>query len=645
MVSGHSDELQPFLRLPSHQNDSDSRVMISQQSPSRRIAIGRVSLRTIELIGVGLAWIGLTGCNATAPPAPVSAPATDTAVAVQVVRPPTPRSGYVGSQVCAECHQEIATAFRSHSMARSLGEIGQVTPIEHDEDRAEFSPPGDRTYQVERTPDGVFHHEIRRNAAGEVLYDQRVPVQYAVGSGVRGRSYLTNRDGLLFMSSIGWYSEGHRWDLSPGYRPDSHQRFDRQVSDGCLACHAGRMNVVAGEPNRYHPQQPFLEESIGCERCHGPGADHVQHYRDRREGPDSIVNPAKLDLVRQDAVCNQCHLQGTRRLTRYGRSEFDFRPGDRLTDLWVVNLGQEKSGRQEDFAAVTQAEQMRESTCFRESRQLVCTTCHDPHRGIPASERASFYESRCASCHHDGATTCSASPADRRSQSCIDCHMPRMATSNVPHTSQSDHRIPRTPGSQPSKRASDPVVLYQEDAEALPEWETQRATGLILADLAERQSNYLLARRALQLLTPLESALVGDVPLLQALGGASRQVEDYPKAVRYWEAGLNIDPRNPQLLESLGLYYHYQGDFTRAKQYYQRLLAVNGWRAEYFGRYSHVLGKLGEWDAAIVAGKRCVELNPQLTHVHEWLAEAYERTGQPGLAAEQRALQQRAESK
>ena len=117
----------------------------------------------------------------------------------------------------------------------------------------------------------VLHHEILANTTGDVLYDQAVEVHYTMGSGAKARSYLIDRGGLLFMSPISWFAARDGWDLSPGYDPRYHRRFERRVNDACLACHVGRMATVSRtQPDRYQ-QQAFFEMSIGCENCHGPG--------------------------------------------------------------------------------------------------------------------------------------------------------------------------------------------------------------------------------------------------------------------------------------------------------------------------------------------------------------------------------------
>ena len=527
-------------------------------------------------------------------------------------------------------------------MAQSLSGVLEARALEDYEHQTSFQPPGHRKYTVERRPDGVFHHEVRENADGSVMYDQAVPIHFSLGSGQRGRSFLTNRDGLLFMSPIGWYSNGAGWDLSPGYRPESHQRFERQVSDGCLMCHAGRMASAPGQPATFDARQPFLEESIGCERCHGPAASHVTHYQ--KPDPslvDRIVNPAKLDVVRQDAVCNQCHLQAGKRTLRYGRTEYDFRPGDRLGDIWAIRLDPEQVGPDKTVRAVTQTQQMQESVCFQKSQKLGCISCHDPHRHTKPEERQAVYDSRCLKCHGPSSTECAESSSIKGGRSCIECHMPRLSTSDVPHTSQTDHRVPRStaiPKRTTIPRTHDDFLFYREGDFALPEWELQRARGILMSELTQSDNDASLAYKAVSLLKPLQDSLPGDTEFLNALGVAYMQQDDLTAATRCFKLSLQSAPKHAMTLQFLAVLHHQSRDFQQARHYYERLIKVNPWRAEYFSRYSHVLGQLGEFEAAIQAGQKCAELDPTLAHIHAWMADIYKRRGQPELCRKHEEL-------
>ncbi len=47
------------------------------------------------------------------------------------------------------------------------------------------------------------------------------------------------------------------------------------------------------------------EWNVGCERCHGPGSEHVA-----RPSRSTIIDPARLDYVAANDTCIQCHSQG-----------------------------------------------------------------------------------------------------------------------------------------------------------------------------------------------------------------------------------------------------------------------------------------------------------------------------------------------
>jgi hypothetical protein len=47
------------------------------------------------------------------------------------------------------------------------------------------------------------------------------------------------------------------------------------------------------------------EWNVGCEKCHGPGSEHVEH-----PSRGDILNPARMDYVAASDTCIQCHSQG-----------------------------------------------------------------------------------------------------------------------------------------------------------------------------------------------------------------------------------------------------------------------------------------------------------------------------------------------
>jgi hypothetical protein len=260
---------------------------------------------------------------------------TDGGDAGSLYRTTRPGVGYLGDAACARCHAEIAQSYRQHPMGRSLAPIAAApaTGADGEGGRVLFEAQG-LEYSLARRDGRVIHQEARRDHSGRVIARREAEVQFAVGSGRQGVAYLIERDGFLFQSPITWYVRERRWDLSPGYEKNN-LHFDRAVTPGCLFCHANRVEPVEGTVNRYQPPL-FRGHSIGCERCHGPGALHAQQPQVVAGQDRTIVNPAELEPSLRDAVCEQCHLIGHRRVARLDRRAEEFRPGLPFHQFWSV---------------------------------------------------------------------------------------------------------------------------------------------------------------------------------------------------------------------------------------------------------------------------------------------------------------------
>jgi predicted CXXCH cytochrome family protein len=585
------------------------------------------------------------------PPLPAG-PAQQAATAVSAVeRPARPSEAYAGSHVCADCHADIVNLYQTHPMAHSLAHVSEAPLIEDYVDRPEFLfPPSSYVdvrvkYYVRKDRDCDFHHEVVYLPGEDPLYDRRVPVHYEVGSGQRGRSYLTNRDGLLYMSPITWYSEKQRWDMSPGYVVNN-RHFERRVLDGCVTCHAGRMARIAGRRNRYEAAEPFLEPSIGCERCHGPGEGHVAFHRgDSGQGlRDPIVNPMDLEPRRRDAVCIQCHLAGEERIPRYGRSHFDFRPGDDVIDVWTVFVQGTGMRGDQTTGAVSQVEQMLSSACYRKGNgRLGCVSCHDPHT-IPSPERrVEFYRERCLNCHGDTDPEC-LQPLERRREvtsddSCIDCHMPRIPANDVPHTSQTDHRVLRAYDETSHEHAARNPGLRIFGDELLPQADRDRALGMMMAIRAEEIGELrIFASEAIQKLEPRVAAVPDDHDAAELLGAAFMLTDDVDRAYTTWKQVLESDPDNEDVLRRLLVMCQKHGRHDEALEYARRLVELCPWDHNYQGRLAHLLAQRGDYEAALRAGERACEIRPSDFWVRGWLAEVYRLAGQPERAATEEAL-------
>lgn len=580
-------------------------------------------------------------------PADVADAPPESAVAVELPQPPPLTTDYVGSSACATCHPKIAEAYRTHSMSRSMASVEAASPLEDYGSVATFSPDGQHQYRVEKTDGGILHHERFADSQGEPLYDQAVRVDYAMGSGVHGRSYLIDRGGTMTMSPITWYSGAKRWNLSPGYSLPVHPRFDRQIKDGCLDCHVGRVNAVRGH-DQHVANPPFLELSIGCERCHGPGGEHVKFHQSAPAGgvagkADPIINPAKLEPARREDVCAQCHLQGHGRIPHYGTEVGDYRPGQRLEETCVIFVEGTRTSA-EGTRAVSQVEQMRASTCFQQSQgKFGCISCHDPHSLPAEEEKVTFYRLKCLECHTDRGCKLPESKrqAPPANDSCMHCHMPKLGASDVPHTAQTDHRVLRKPGVEHTPPGRGLPEIFDHADKRLPELTVQRARGIWLAEQGEAQSNPRFAMEATRLLAVVVEHLPRDADTLEALGTAAAMEGRFEDSLTWWKRALEVEPNRESVLRPTAMILMNSARSAEALTYLERFLKEQPDNASMWGRCSQLLGQAQRWREAIAAGKKAESLDPSQARIYQWLSHACGQAGDEAQSRHYQALHER----
>lgn len=569
-------------------------------------------------------------------------------------RPAKPSESYVGSEACRDCHREISAQYDMHPMGQSMARVSSVIS-EVTGDQSKFSVPPEpgspRFYQYEVIARGteLIHRESAiQRGTDQVICQKDVVVSFSVGSGKRGKSYISNHEGVLLMSPMTWYTQGHRWDMSPGYDL-KNLHFQRRIVDGCVQCHASRP-APSERSTHLFEREPFHELAIGCERCHGPGEAHVRYRQSDARQPgshDPIVNPGKLEHGLGDAVCLQCHLIGESRITRYGRSDFDFRPGDRVTDIWLTFLrkGAGVDDRQ-TTEAVSQVEQMLASTCYTMSEgKMGCVSCHDPHQVPAAENRLNYFNGRCLDCHKPDSTGCSEKKETRDAydNSCVGCHMSSIKANDVPHTSQTDHRIlrrPESPGSRKPSAGRQELRIFDAERGEIPPGEIKRANAIQMVNMAESTGNIVAAVEAIPILEQWLKNNPDDPPAIEALGTAYYFAEDSGRAELIWEKGLALRASDERFLRRLMFLYHDTGQIEKGVRAAGLLIEVNAWDYEVYGRLAHMYGQLGRLDLGISAAERAIFLNPSAVEIYDWLGNAYEAVGNTELREKNRRLYQ-----
>lgn len=499
---------------------------------------------------------------------------------------------YASPDACASCHRSIARSYSLTGMARSFARVQAGTPVlaEIDTGTGLVHAASGRHYTMTVRDGRLF---LRRHTLGPDGNPADVverSADYVIGSGNHARTFLHREaDGRLRELPVSWYADrGGYWAMSPGYDRPAHLDFRRVISTDCMSCHNGypRGPVVDTGSGPRFPEP--LPEGIDCQRCHGPGQDHIDaaRARDREAARRAIVNPARLGRDRQIEVCLQCHLETTSsplpfQIRRFDRPPFSYVPGTSLGDYFIHFDHAPGSGREDKFEIVGSATyRLRQSACFQRTA-MTCTTCHDPH-DIPRGEAAvAHYVEVCTGCHaspHPATTAAGPSTATEgpgaagAPGTCLDCHMPKRRVEDAVHVVMTDHLIQRhRPAGDllaPRQEADnfekgsyrgEVVLYYPTSLPSAPE------TTLYLALAQVVQASNLEAG-----IERLERAIEMHAPerpeFYYELGRAYARHGDFQAAIRWCDEALRRDPTFAPALKQLADAAVETGDFARAVQ-------------------------------------------------------------------------------
>ena len=241
-----------------------------------------------------------------------------------------------------------------------------------------------------------------------------------------------------------WEVKNHVWSkyfVRPGtdwwaqyYPPDNMQRPTGPTCDGC---HSVGYDI--------HTKQ-VAEWNVGCERCHGPGSEHIEHPT-----RGNVFNPSHMDYVAASDTCIQCHSQG-RPLTipiegKYYDWPVGYEAGRRLQDYWKL---EERSLGATDFYYFPdgtahknrmQGNDFVLSVMYR--RGVTCFSCHDAHGTNNYAQLIKPADKLCLDCHGplspNGPRTATLEEhthhkSGSAGSQCIACHMPQIETEGPPNT-------------------------------------------------------------------------------------------------------------------------------------------------------------------------------------------------------------------
>ncbi|MEO6302506.1 MAG: tetratricopeptide repeat protein [Bacteroidia bacterium] len=393
---------------------------------------------------------------------------------------------YVGMNTCKLCHQDIYNTFIKTGMGKSLGLATKEKSAGDFSNASIYDKFSNMHYNAFWEKDSLYFKEYRLEKK-DTVHSRTEQVNFIIGSGQHTNSHLQNVNGYFNQMPMTFYTQKKHWDLPPGFENGFNTHFTRKIGLECMSCHNGYPNFVLGSENKY----VSIPTGIDCERCHGPGSMHVAERQlgtkvDTSNFIDySIVNPAKLSIDRQFDLCQRCHLQGNAVL-KEGKSFYDFKPGQKLSDFISVFLPKYKNA-DDEFIMASHADRLNQSACFIKSYEKVqnknslkpykdamtCITCHNPHVSVKETNANTFNDA-CNSCHNTNgksdllcteknvvlARSAKQGHAPSKFLNCVSCHMPLSGSIDIPHVSVHDHYIRKPVSKEEQNKIKTFVGLY-----------------------------------------------------------------------------------------------------------------------------------------------------------------------------------------
>lgn len=529
-------------------------------------------------------------------------------------------AGYLPDKTCATCHASLYQSYQAVGMARSFRSTSTSEHIERFGEEF-FHEPSQRFYRIDKHDNTLIFSRYQKDAQGSPINVFSHPIDWVLGSGNRARSYLYQTElGELFMLPIGWYSQTAEWGMSPGFEGKTHLGVQRQIKRECLFCHNAFPQVEAGSDRHFLPDifPKELPLGTGCQRCHGPGAEHVRAALKAESSTvvqSHIINPKKLPPEERDAICFQCHLLpnvgiiGSRRFDRF---DYDFRPGQKLTDYLVhVETTEADVATENIFEINHHGYRLWQSQCFQKSAgKLACITCHNPHQKPTSADFRQTVSTKCIECHQD-ARTLHQLPVSEASD-CVACHMPTTRTRDVIKVTMTDHRITKGPIDQDKLlkdiNRTDPVIT---DVQVLP-WgspPTAELAKIYRAVSVLRAIPTMDASKALKNLL-LKSPQPSVVPYIDLLE-AEIKLNQYTSARNTAEYLLRQNIKDPTVLTRYGILLIKQGQALQAMRVLETALTLQQTPETHYNLGLAAL-TLGEDDKALAQFSLALSLRPNL---------------------------------
>ncbi len=265
---------------------------------------------------------------------------------------------------------------------------------------------------------GNVEYPVVLTHGGSGLYKQRFLVKIPVSdrtSGLSAGTYYSpiqyneaTRQYVVYEPSY-WYNADNTPKIN-GPLTSAQAAAGKSFDKECAGCHTTAIAVGKDSRGEYvsvapqvvyaRPDDPHLFElgdpanatgvnlgyNVGCERCHGPGSQHIINYALAPE--KYIINPAKLTPKQANQICGSCHSRGK----SVPNAVYDYPFKETTGQGYAEHLGEDlyayftdRDGRWPDKSESKQHHQqfqdfMRSSKWEFQFHKVTCYECHDVHK-------------------------------------------------------------------------------------------------------------------------------------------------------------------------------------------------------------------------------------------------------------------------
>jgi len=264
---------------------------------------------------------------------------------------------YVGSMACQECHTALYESYQGTGHAHALRRVVDGAAPEFPES------------EVAEPPAGLTWDDIHYVIGGYGWKANFVDTQGNLITGAADAQTQYNLENKALDTEAGWVA----------FHAGEEVVFD------CARCHTTGYVAEGNQDGLPGLLGAWVENGVGCERCHGPGSSHVN-------APYQVA----LSVLRDGEACGECH-------SRTEATTIEAHDG-------FIDHNQQYS---ELFSS--------------RKRVMTCVDCHNPHASTLYGDGADRAD--CGTCHF--AQEEYQKINDRRHASCTDCHMPEITKSAI----------------------------------------------------------------------------------------------------------------------------------------------------------------------------------------------------------------------